>query len=287
MGLHYRRVYYRWVPHHMKTAVLISGHIRSFERCLPTQHWHVYRHFPGADFFVSTIEDTDAKKAELLRVKYPGARVEIEAVKEQPDCVAEMRMKGVELPASWQPPRGHPNHGSIARRDIEYFYTHEPYAISVHPQAVLRQLWQLQRCWELFTSKVAATDYDLIIRCRPDLYFHSFTAPDIVRMMQNETVIVDGDPLGSCTPFWGEFGGRNDRFALLSKDAAWMYFTTYARIPDLWEKGCPIHPESLIGASLEAHANHKLFAEFSTLRSDGQMRPPEITRVDLARLHAS
>jgi hypothetical protein len=244
----------------MKTAILISGHMRTFEKCLPTMHWHVFRHFPNADFFVSTIADADAPKADLLRVKYPNARVEIEAVAEQPDCVAEMRAKGLNLPVEWQQGR---------------IYTHEPYAISVHPQAVLRQLWQLQRCWELFTSK-ATTDYNLVIRCRPDLWFHSFRRPFVL-----------GDP-SAYTPWFGEFGGVNDRFAILSAGAARPYFTAYLSIPQLLSDGCPLHPESLISAVLESAGvcRRPLATEFSTLRSNGEMRrwDNEVSPADMARM---
>lgn len=246
----------------MKTAILISGHMRTFDRCLPTQHWHVFRHFPGADFFVSTVDDADAKKAELLRVKYPGARVEIEAVKEQPDCVAEMRAKSVELPAEWT--KGKP-------------YTHEPYAISVHPQAVLRQLWQLQMCAEMLNGK--ADEYGYIIRCRPDLWFHSIEIPHLgIGCALNLAWV----------PWWGRFGGINDRFAILGRDAAVAYFTTYSQIPDLVADGCPIHPESLISASLEKSEcrTNPLLAEFSTLRPNGEMRAPEISAGDIVRARA-
>lgn len=249
----------------MKTAIILTGHMRTFDRCLPTLHWCVFRHFPDADFFVSTIADADATKAGLLRVKYPFARTEIEAVPEQPDCVAELRAAGVTLPAEWK--RGQP-------------YTHEPAPISVHPQAVLRQLWQLRRGWELFQNTAGAEHYDVIIRCRPDLWFHSFTKPEMLGVLSGT---------GWCwSPWWGKFGGINDRFAIMEKGAAPRYFGTYSRIPELMNAGCPLHPESLLAASLdnEPVIAQPLFAEFSTLRASGEMRPPEISMIDLARLHA-
>ena len=242
----------------MKTAIIFTGHMRSFEKCLPTLHWHVFRHYPDADFFVSTIEDADAPKAQLLLVKYPSARVEIEAVKEQPDCVADMRAAGVDLPNEWL--KGKP-------------YTHEPYAISVHPQAVLRQLWQLGEGWSLFCEK-ADGEYSTIIRCRPDLWFHSFTLP--FTPAANDIFI----------PWWGNFGGINDRFAIMGNTAASRYFNAYSRIPELMKQGCPLHPESILAATQQHCIGHHLFADFSTLRSNGEMRGPEISSIDIARLHA-
>ena len=94
----------------MKTAILISGHLRSFERCLPNLAWMVFRHFPNADFYVSTIEDEDAHKATFLREKYPNAKIIIDAVKEQPQIALPAG-----CPKEWTPGKT---------------YTHEPYAVS-------------------------------------------------------------------------------------------------------------------------------------------------------------
>lgn len=247
----------------MKTAIIISGHMRTFDKCLPTLHWHVFRHYPGADFFVSTVTDADAPKARLLRGLYPEAKIEISEVEAQPDCVAELRALGVSLPAEWV--KGKP-------------YTHEPYAISVHPQAVLRQLWQLAHAWQVVGSRGKRDEYDQFIRVRPDLWFHSFKRP---ASLENETV--------AHVPYWGQFGGVNDRFAILGKQAAAAYFSTYANLPQLVAFGCPVHPESLVAASLElsgAWIRARLCAEFSTLRPNGELRTPEVTATDLARLYS-
>lgn len=239
--------------------------MRSFERCLPALHWHVFRHFPGAEFYVSTVKDENATKATLLRDRYPGARVEIEVVKEQPEFPLPPGQPGWKLGG---------------------FYTHEPYAISVHPQAVLRQLWQLEQVWKLYaTSNVipagGAAVHDLVIRCRPDLYFQSspfsfFTKDDFPE--EHEAL----------TPWWGRFGGVNDRFALLGAEAAEAYFTTFSQRETLINGGCPLHPESLIKAAVEEKSGEcsPLAVEFSTLRENGEMRAPEISAIDLAHMRA-
>jgi hypothetical protein len=269
----------------MKTAIIITGEMRSFEKCLPNLHWMLFRHFPGADFYVSTVADANASKANLLKLRYPEAKVEIEAVAEQPDCVAEMRAKGVTLPETYCPRDIQPR-----RRDIEYFYTHEPYNISVRPQAVLRQLWQLEQGWCM--AKRSAS-YDVVIRCRPDLWFHSFTKPEpTIRYHQQggETFPVRSDMPGEAlfSPWWGQFGGINDRFAIMGNHAAAGYFHAYSAIPKLMmEDGCPLHPESIVAATTSACRHAPLLAEFSTLRENGEMRPPEISSVDLARLSAT
>ena len=237
----------------MKTAIMITGAMRSFDKCFATQQWHIYRHIPDAEFFVSTVKDADSPKVQCLIDKYGAGRVHVDVVDEQPDCISEQRALGVPLPTEWV--RGKP-------------YMHEPYAISVHPQAVLRQLWQLQRGWEVFPE---ATDFDAVVRIRPDLYFHS----------------VSGSPFGTASrfPWWGRFGGCNDRFATLTPAAARAYFTTYSAVCELLALGCPLHPESLIAARLETcgiEVAHDLACEFSTLRTTGEMRGPEMHTWDLA-----
>lgn len=242
----------------MRTAIILSGHMRTFDRCLPTLHWHVFRHFPGASFFVSTVNDEDAGKAELLRERYRGQPVKIEAV-DQPEIPVP-----VDPPAGWQP--------GLA------MYGHEPYAVSVGPQAVLRQLWHLRRVWEMVPDPGS---FDLFIRVRPDLWFHSFALPEAFERSRQFLA------WWAFVPWWGRFGGVNDRFALLGRKAAQAYFCTFSAMPSLLAEGCPFHPESLVAASLgrlSIRVHSTLRAEFSTLRADGQMREPEITAIDIAHM---
>ena len=233
----------------MRVAIIYSGGMRSFERCLPNHRWIVHRHFPGAKFYVCTELDEDAHKADLLeaatikRVKQPEMVI-------PPGC-----------PTTWTP--GQP-------------YMHEPYHISVDPRAVLGQLWMLRQAWALYEE--ANDPADLIIRIRPDLWFHSFKMPELPNVLNLGDV--------AYVPWWGSFGpGCNDRFALLGRSAARSYFTTYDRVSESISNGAPLHPETLIGLSLERFGLYfakKLKAEFSTLRKTGEMRPPEITTIDLA-----
>ena len=280
----------------MKTAVLYSGHMRSFARCLPTQIDHVFRHFPGADFFVSTIKDADSSTAELLREKFPKSRVEIEVL----DCQPELPIPVPPIADDWV---------AGANR----LYGHEPYAISVHPQAILRQLWHLARVWEFFKAKAqAARDtipadgsvegYAQVIRMRADNYFRSFRpawpisprikAHFLLNPNSQGVAVIDSDKeyerKVALTPFWGRFGGVNDRFAVLGETAAQAYFTTFSRIGELLAKNYPLHPERLVYASLiesGCTVDDTLHAWFSKLiwdhgKDHGSFRDPEVTAVD-------
>ena len=255
-----------------RTAILLTGHMRTFDRCLPTLYHHVFRHYPAADYFISTVDDADAPKVHLLRdylaarQVYPGGQppfIAIDILPSQPV---------LPLPAGCPP---------------EDTYTpgvpfmHEPYAISVPPQAILRQLWQLNQAWAHFCTAVQAdgrqiSDYTTVIRVRPDSYFHSFE--------NNFRHLA----CAALTPWWGRFGGINDRFALLSLDAAEAYHTTWRYLDQLVADGCPLHPESLIKQQLSDRGIilfDNLAAVFSTLKQiDGHLeaRPPEISPIDIA-----
>lgn len=227
------------MPH---TAVILTGQMRSFATCIHTLRWHVLRHYPSPAFYVATVQDEDTASIKLLHELFPAAPVFTDIIDAQP-----------ELPEPVEPVR------------------FEPYARSVPMQAVLRQLWQLERGWELFQRHpVPAT---IFLRVRPDLFFHSFTPPAAVPAR------------AAFTPWWGNFGGVNDRVAVLGAEAAPHYFTAYSHLAAAMQAGCPIHPESLVRAGLElrgARVIPRLITEFSTLRKNGEFRPPEIQAWDMA-----
>ena len=240
----------------MKTAVLISGQMRTFARCLPTLRYHVFRRLPEPAFFVSAADDSDAKSAELLREAMPTARVEIDVVKQ---------------PTLDEPP--------LALADSA------PYAITptrtpgVGPlQGILRQLWHMSRVWS-FAMEKGAGEASTFVRCRPDLHFQSFEMPSAKIWNGPEELVRDirripGTNEALCC-WWGNFGGVNDRFSVLGRKAAEAWFKTFDVLPELLDPkgiGCPFHPESLVAASLEHSnciVNRTLRATFAFRRRDG------------------
>lgn len=250
----------------MKVAIIFSGHTRTFAQCYPTFYWMVQRHFPNPTVIFSTVDDADYQAC-LQGGKFPGGwRIGLE---EQPTFTFNKE---------WVP--GQP-------------FTHEPFPISVHPENVMRQLWQLERAYKLYIQNTEEKDFaDVFIRVRPDLWWMGFENP----VQETKTVV---GPLVDCfigkcpapkeclTPWWGRFGGVNDRFAIMGRDAADVYFQTYSRVHMLRAKGCPLHPESLIRASLEEAGitiYDNLKAYFATYKPDGTIRLPEISSIDIADL---
>ncbi len=239
----------------MRTAILYSGGIRSFDKCLPNHAWMIHRHFPGADFYCATVSDADTHKVNCLK-QWNG----LEIHDKQPDFPLPPR-----CPAQWTPGK---------------YYSHEPYFISVSPAAIIGQLWQLQNVWNLIPD---GKEYDCYIRIRPDIWFHEFEKP--FKKYEDMGANVWPVPVMAFTPYFGRFGGCNDRFAILGAKAAEAYFNTYSLMNRLIADGCPLHPESLIKAALESEGcviNDQLNAVFSTLRTSGEMRQPEISAVDIA-----
>src|ERR1019366_8681852 len=206
----------------MSTAVLMSGQFRTFEQTLPTHHWHVYRHFPDLHFFLvmqKTVPGPRSVDSEamvkLLEDKYGKDHVHAKLIDDPTD-----------LPM-------------IPKK----FGLYAPYEnASPHPQRMM-QHWYQNEVWKLFTqsNKDGDSMEEAIIRMRADNFFHSFTMPP--------------QPLPSnivYSPWFGRFGGINDRFAIISPDAAApAYVTVYEKIDELLKLGCPFHPESLLTAARE------------------------------------
>jgi len=258
----------------MSTAVLISGQLRTFAKCWPTQRWHVLRHFDDPHFFITVqdeMEGVEPFELGLLRAEYGSDHVHVD-LRTDPDLSAHLTP---ELAAAFH----------LA-----------PYANAAPAHQLLLQHWYQQEVWKFFQSTIKQEErggregsvslpalpvlpvqkFDTIIRLRGDLWFHSFEISDLESQMHERTALV---------PWWGRFGGINDRLAVMGPEAAKYYFTVFEAIPELLAAGCPFHPESLVKANLE-RGNINLYetlrTEFSTLRQNGQSRPPEIAPWDLA-----
>lgn len=250
----------------MSTAVLISGQLRTFAQCWPTQRWHVLRHFPDCHFFITVQGNPEIVPDELWNLvqEYGSDRVHFQQLTD-PDLSADLTP------------------------ELSRAYHHAPYTNAAPAHQLLLQHWYQNECWKFFKSIVGPTrdkkiddTFDTFIRLRADLWFHSFECP--VGLTHED----DNGTFGSTvalTPWWGKFGGLNDRFAILGPEAARAYFTVYQHIPELLAAGCPFHPESLVHAALERSSidhHPTLQTEFSTLRLNGQMRFPEISPADMA-----
>ena len=238
------------LPPPTKTAILISGQTRTFKKCYPTQLWHLYRNLNEPHFFVSVADDEQAADVEILRQDFEHVFIERVAKPLIP-----------ELP------------------QYREATAHAPYNLIVPIQSVLRQLWHMERVWDFLRESAKLPEFAAFFRIRPDSFFHYYQIQPDLRMAPAVYV-----------PFWGSYGGLNDRFAMIfGRRQAELYFTTYQRLLDLVEAGCPFHPESLLAASLELASvpiHRTLPMEFSTVRLDGDARPwvsPDVRPGDIVR----
>lgn len=237
----------------MKTAVLISGQLRTFKKCYPTQKWQIFRHYePEIHFFASVCNDDQILTIQDLQSDYKNVKVE---------C--------------YDDPTDLPN---IPTEQGKF----APYANAASHHKLMLQHWGNKKVWDFFSSE-AKGSFDVIIRIRPDLWIHRFKAPVIDNIFPIDLNTV-------FAPWWGKFGGINDRLAIMGKEAAPVYFNIYDMIPSLLRGGCPFHPETLLSESLRTQGilvKSSLMTEFSTERMDGSRRWAEIVYSDIAELIAS
>lgn len=251
----------------MSTAILISGQLRTFAKCWPTQRWHVLRHFPDPHFFITVQDGPEIQLTDDLKREYGADRVYVDG-------------------------RTDPDLSSLLTPELAAAYHHAPYANAAPAHQLLLQHWYQQEVWKFFQKieqegrkdrkdrslpdlpVLPVQNFDTIIRLRADLWFHSFEPADADSVCPTECF----------TPTWGEFGGINDRFAIMGPSAARYYFGVFEAILELLAAGCPFHPESLVAANLErgnVSLNRTLKTFFSTERLDGTRRWPEITPMDM------
>ncbi len=234
----------------MKTAVLISGQLRTFRKCYPTQKWQIFRHYePDIHFFTSICDDEQAKDIELLQNDYPET-IYCERYQDPSDLP--------DIPVE---------KGKFA-----------PYANAASHYKLMLQHWGNKKVWDFFASSAATESFDVIIRIRPDLWIHRFEPPRFEKGETNTAFL----------PWWGKFGGVNDRLAIMGNVAAEAYFNVYDEIQDLLHMGCPFHPETLVASALMAMSvKNTVMTEFSTERMDGSRRWAEIQMSDVAELISS
>ncbi len=237
----------------MTTAVLISGQLRTFKICYPTQKWQIFRHYePDIHFFVSCCDDEQAQNSSLLLADYEN--VHVERYQDPTDLPEIPKEKGF-----WA-----------------------PYANATTHDKLMLQHWGNKKVWDFFNSDDRGDEFDTIIRMRPDLWIHRFEKPVFKwqELANKPNSIVTGDvrSLDRNTvfaPWWGKFGGINDRLAIMGREAAETYFNLYGGIEGLLKDGCPFHPETLLAAWLRmcgVIVHNTLMATFSTDRMDGSRR---------------
>lgn len=218
----------------MRTAVLISGQTRTFSQVLKNLNWQVFLRLENPTFFMSVADDAQANDAYLLEGIHKNVHIErvVQPTLEEPPFSA----------CSGAPYAPTPNNQTVV-------------------QSILRQLWAYKRVWEFMKEK-SGGDFDLFVRCRPDLHFRRFEMPNVKHIYPQDFV----------GPWKSTCGGVNDRFSIMGSEAAVAYFNALDALPELLKAGCPLHPETIQQAALERAGcaiSNKLLAEFTCVRLPG------------------
>ena len=224
------------------TKVLLSGQNRTFGANVANLYWSVFRKLENPVFYFSIADDAEAKDAHMLEAYYPADRIHIERVK-QPDDFPKMPPFVLAKHAPYAPT---PNNPSVVL-------------------SIMRQLWAYKRVWQFMVEKTGENYDGTFLRVRPDLFFHRFDMP----------------PLPYPSDFYGPWkatcGGVNDRFSVMGGRAAYAYFMAFDHLTTFLDAGCPLHPESIQLAALEAAGcavMNTLSAEFTCMRLSGRDHVP-------------
>jgi len=195
----------------MKTAVIYLGQARTFALCWRTHYWAVLRKLPNPTFYCAVEDDEDAESLELLKERFPV--VHLRKVKTPDDL-----------------PQPSP-----------IFEQHVPYGNSSPTSRLVRVLWNYREAWKLFEEKEPKQDpASLIVRMRPDTYYHDFSLPSRFPYPREAYFV-----------WWGRYGGVNDRMAMMGREAAEVFFTAYDRLGATLDAGCSLHGESIMGGNLD------------------------------------
>lgn len=91
--------------------------------------------------------------------------------------------------------------------------------------------------------QLAVGEYDLVIRCRTDLLFHSNIDWD---------AIFNTIDLGIVVPDHEHYGGVNDQLAFADGFDMWQYSQCHFNIPALFRAGTNFHPETILRDHLKS-----------------------------------
>lgn len=181
--------------------------------------------FQDADFYIHAVLDEDSKKAKLLKPKIFY-------------CEPQQEM----------PER------------IEYSIQIGRGCSGV--QRVLKQLWGLEKVWEIYQD--SGDKHDIIVRLRPDTFF-------LNKKLENLKTLSQEDKEYLHVPIFSSYGGLNDRFAFGGTKCMSHYFNRFKLLDFYIDQHGIFHPEtfllwSMINFDIKIKYTKTVF---TTLRKDG------------------
>lgn len=210
----------------MKIAVCLSGHLRKFEQTLPTLHFYLLKNY-DCDIFLSTWDKmgyacrykTDQRQ-DITSQYLPQVEHHLKPKKmvvEDSNFVDELIRQGNEYAPHL---RNEPKHvGHMASMFYKIYAANE-----------------LRKRYELETG----TQYDWIVRCRPDLMFHANVS--LPPAHKPKSVYL---PKSQCSPGW-----FNDQFAIASPSDMDLYSSFFFHMPEYFKARNEFYPEKFMDWSL-------------------------------------
>jgi hypothetical protein len=225
----------------MRTALCLSGHFRSYERTFETLQKSIIGPF-NPDVFISTEENLGynngigGDRGDRHLIKTPLDISKIEKLYNPKKIIVEPRQK-------WEINKyinrlGPGSHG--AEQMFGMFY-------GVYKSN------QLKIDYEKENNFI----YDIVIRCRPDIYFDSIL--DIQKIN------------GICFPKFGNYSGLNDQFAFGDSHSMNLYSKLYENLDMHFDSGCLWHPETMLKYNINYYniPIHRTDIKFRILRANG------------------
>jgi hypothetical protein len=206
----------------MKIALCLSGHMRSFERTYPTLYFYLLKNH-DVDIFIHTwdklgfscqfktdnmLNDTSEKLDQIHNLYKPKS-----IIVESSSFVEELKRQGNEYAPHLANEPKHVGHMAAM------FY-------KIYAANAIRKKYQLE----------TGTEYDWVIRCRPDLLFSNEITLPLEK--KPETIWL---PQSSCSPGW-----YNDQFAIGSSDDMDLYSSAFFDISEYFKSKNEFYPEKFM-----------------------------------------
>lgn len=228
----------------MKIALCLSGHLRKFEQTYPALHLFLLRNY-DVDIFIhtwdklgfscayktdATLDSIDPKITEINRLYNPKKMI-IESC----DFIEELKRQGDEYAPHL---RNEPKHVG-------------------HMASMLYKIYAANELYKLYQMETG-TQYDWIIRCRPDLLFHN-----PIRIPNEHKPGKVWIPKATSSPDW-----YNDQLAIGSPEDMELYSSVFFDMSEYFMARREFYPEKFMVWALH---KKKLQAEwwnvdFSILR---------------------
>ena len=225
----------------MSTAVIICGQARTFAKCWPTQYWYVYRKLVNPTFYVAVEDDEQAPDMARIYERFGRDRVHLRLLPRAADCTFP------------NPPN---TNAAFA-----------PYPVMTPTRSIMKCFWNYGQAWQLMLEREPrGTPHNIIVRTRPDAYFHDFRMP-VVRPAEHDFISL----------WWERYGGVNDRICVMGRRAAEVHMTMTERVDAILAAGAPLHGESFVAAALDLggmRIRHTLDGWLSLKRLDGRVVSP-------------